>query len=433
MANAVWWLLPLAVLLISPGADALPLVLAFLFAVSLVLAIPICAQCRNSVWIVSIWVPAFAGSVIGAGKLWLESAIALSTMFGGAAGLIIGGIALALTFAAILCLVFHPRLNDNSGVATVLSALAIANMVAISYVTHEVSFKVNRQDIIVHVIDPKGMPISGAAVSYKVYGYGDRGERPSQPDITGGPIETDKNGIVRLRSLGMRHEVDGVISKTGFREISFNVGMQFDKLQAVRDLKISTPESGIIAESTVPSKDSVEFSIYLPPKADTPGEIQCIDANTGLSGIGKLSSFLNVETGKFSNTASGDLEFEASFKLDGDNRLTQLQVTGINGSSVLQFGWPLKLSGNLSPYEAVYLIAPESGYTTTLTVNESGNEPTIYVRAPDGHSFVRVMVNLMVHGQVRYAAENKPWSANIDAKIYKNSTGSRLLESPWLP
>jgi hypothetical protein len=433
VANSVWWLVPIAVLLISPKADALPLVLSLLFAVSLVVAIPVCAQCRNSVWIVSIWVPAFVGSVLGAGKLWLASAVASSLMFGGEAALIIGGIALALSVAAVLCLVFHPRLGDNSGVAMALSALAIANMGAISYVTHEVSFKVNRQDIIVHVIDPKGLPILGAAVTYKVYGYGERGGRTSEPDITGGPIKSDENGIVRFRSLGMRHEVDGVIAKTGFRQISFNVGMQFDKSEAVRDLKISTPESGIIAESSVPSKESVEFSIYLPPKEDAPGEIQCIDAHTGLSGTGKLSCFLNVETGKFSKAASGDLEFEASFKRDGDSRLTLLQVTGINGSSVMQFAWPILLSGSLSPYEAVYLIAPESGYMTTLTVNESGNEPTFYVRGQDGRSFARVVVNLMVHGQAMYAVEDKPWSANMDAKIYKNPNGSRLLESRWLP
>jgi hypothetical protein len=413
----VWWLVPLLMRLSSGAAGAAPLVLPLLLLLSLGVTLPVCAENRNAEWVVLIWIPAFLWNAIGAGAMWLECLGAFGVMFGGEAIVITGVFAIGLSIATVLLVFRHP-LFDFESRSMAFAILAIVNTAAVSYATREATFRANRQDVVVRILDSKGAPLSDATVSYKVYGYGDRGNRPSEPDITGGPISSDGNGVVRLRSMAMRHEMDGVISKPGFRQISFNLGMQYDEWNCSRDLKILTDKSGEVSRLFVPSKgkEPVAFSIYLPPESDTPRGIQFLEGNIGVEGTGSLRSYLDVETGKFNKDPSGDLQIDASFTFDGHVRRDHLMVTGINGASVL--------AENPSVYERTYLIAPESGYKTSLFI-ENGDVNEIYVRARNGRLFARVGLEIIA----QYPRSGEEWSATVYSKVYVNPGGSRLLES----
>jgi len=226
---AVWWIVPVIVRCLFVQVLALPLALVVLLIIALVVLLPICAAHRKESWIVLLWIPALLWCVIGAGALWIQFAIALAIPFGGDAAVICGVLATGLSVGAIFCLFVHPRIEAASPSAVALFVLALVNMVSVYQVGRLANFAANKTDVVLHILDSRGEPVSGAVLNYKVFGYGNLGDRPSTPDIAEGPVTSGTDGVVHLNSLGLRHEIDGEISKAGFRKISFNLGMQYEK------------------------------------------------------------------------------------------------------------------------------------------------------------------------------------------------------------
>ncbi len=125
----------------------------------------------------------------------------------------------------------------------------------------------------------------------------------------------------------------------------------------------------------MPSKEPVEFSIYLSPNPQSPQPIKPIEAETKVGGSDRLRAYLDLQTGKFTNAPSGDLEFEAFFEMEGKYERKRLRVTGLNGAGVLQVPPRISLVGTISPYEHVYLVAPETGYAPTTIIQRPGDSP----------------------------------------------------------
>jgi len=133
-AVIVWWVVPLFVRLQThhdevAGGLVLGCLLGLAFAISL------CARFRREAWVVLIWIPLLVWTCLGGvkafgafagGRLGGPSAAPLE----GVATLIILSVALALSGAVILCLVWHPKTYSLP-----LGVLAILNTGAISFVT----------------------------------------------------------------------------------------------------------------------------------------------------------------------------------------------------------------------------------------------------------------------------------------------------------
>lgn len=420
-AALAWWTLPVLVRF-SPrneaASTAITLICLFAFAACLWAFV----RFRRSGWIVVIWVPFLVWS--GAGALWVLGSAA-SQPRGGPDAAPLEGVAMALGLAvalvlggaAVLAWVWRPLVWSAP-----LMLLAMANTAVVSYATRQANRSATRQDIAMHILEPSGKPIPGASVRWERYGYGRGGT--DVLDTSGGPLVSDENGTVVLPSRSMRCKMKGTIAKPGFREVLFTVGMQFSKWDKERDVRISTRETPDIAWASIPTATPVAFSIYLPPEADALQPLRAFNLARKLTGTERLNAYLNVETGKFTDRQSdADLEFEAFFETEGQYNRMRLRVNGINGTTLQIVPFQSDLVGKLSPYENVFLSAPENGYgeTALVPINHSPGAQ-IYIRARDGRFFARAEV-----GGSGRAAEH---SARLYGQLFVNPTGSRLLEGP---
>ena len=421
-ATMVWWVVPLLVRL-QPRTDELSGGVAFGCLLALAVALSFCARFRQAGWIVLIWLPVFVWTCLGA--VMTFGAIAGEPHGGpnaapleGVATLIALAVALALSVAAILCLVFRPRLYP-----TPLIVLAVVNTGAISFVTPQANRQATRQDIVLRIIDPTGKPVPAASVRFERYGYGPGGTDVF--DARGGPLLSGVDGVVTVPSRRMRYETRGTISKPGFRGIDFTVEMQYSEWDTNRGVTISTPETPNIARGHIPTAEPVTLSIYLPPVSDVPNPAQPIKRLEANSDIGQGSSaarFFNIETGKFSNDATGDLRFDIFFEMDGQYERPRLRITGLNEAQVLQVAPNVSFTGNLSDYEHVFRIAPQSGYQNETVVLQPGSSPgpMIYIKARGGKMFARMTVDA--------SGRRNEKEARCRVHLYLNPAGSRLLE-----
>ena len=293
-------------------------------------------------------------------------------------------VALALSVAVILCLVWHPKTYSIP-----LVVLAVLNTGAISLVTPRGNLQATRQDIVVRVLDSTGKPLSGASVNFERYGYGSGGTKVF--DDKGGPLISDESGVVSIPSRRMRFETRGTIIKSGFRDVIFTVEMQFSEWDKDRGFEISTREAGHIAYGRIPTTEPVAFSIYLPPLSDTPDFLHPLKRMTSVTDIGRSNEaarFFYIETGKFSKEPDADLRFDLFFEEDSrwHDLRPRVRITGLNGTQLLHVPPDVSLSGSLSPYEHVFRIAPESGYQDEIVLQDSGSVPgpMIYLRARKG-------------------------------------------------
>ncbi|MHA3773980.1 hypothetical protein ACXR0O_20810 [Verrucomicrobiota bacterium sgz303538] len=420
-ATLVWWIIPVLIPFL-PRDDGRAATVVLICLLALGLGLGVCALFRRSFWVVVVWMPIFIWSALGA--VMVLDRIAREPHGGPDAaplegvatllGLIVVSI---LACAAVLALVWRPRVYSVP-----LVLLAIANTAAVSYVTRQVNYISSRQNIAVHIIDRNGKPVPGASVHWTRYSYGPGGKNVFDGD--GGPLVSGEDGIVTLPSRRMRYEMKGIVSKTGFRDVLFTVGMQFNKWGNSRDLIISTQATPNIARARIPTTEPIAFSVYLPPTSDAPQPLRSLRPERKLSGTERLQTFLNVESGQFADTPSdSDVEFEIFFEKEGQYERTRLRMTGINGTELQVIPYEVSLTGKLSPYENVFLVAPETGYTNTALVPvDHSPGPQIYLRVRNGKFFARAEVD--AYGR---ADEH---SANLYVQLFINAAGSRLLEGP---
>lgn len=422
-ATLAWWIVPVVVRFL-PRHDEPSAGLAFACVIGLTIALSLCAQRRDERWVVLIWIPVSVWTAIGA--LTTFGAVVSEPHGGpnaapleGVAMLIGLAVALVLGIAAILCLVWRPRVYSLP-----LMILAIANTAAVSYATRQGNRQATGQEIFLHVLDSNGKPLSGASIRYTRYGYGPGGKHVF--DGEGGPIVSGDDGIAVIPSRRMRYETKGTISKPGFRDVLLTVDMQYSEGDRDRDVWVSTRETNNIARGHIPTAEPVTFSIYLPPQSNAPDPLHPVKHMEAESDIGQgpqAAHILNLETAKFSNDPTGDLRFDLFFeKDDGGYERARLRISGLNGAKVLQLPPDVSLSGSLSPYEHIFRIAPQNGYRDETVVQRPGDspEPMIYVSARDGRLYARMTV---------YASgRNFEAKARCRVQLFMNPTGTRGLE-----
>jgi len=333
----------------------------------------------------------------------------------GVATLIALGAALILGTGALLCFIWRPRVFSVP-----LTVLAVINTAGIFIVTPMFNRQATRQDISLRVLDTDGSPLSGASVSYMRYGYGPGGRHVFDAD--GGPLFSGQDGIVIIPSRRMRYETRGTISKSGHRDVLFTVEMQHSKWDEERGVIVSTSKTPNIARGHIPTAEPVGLSIYLPRLSDAPLQLaRRIESRSTIGQGNGAARYFNLETGKFTNDIFADLRFDLFFEMDGRHERSRLRITGLNETLVLQVPSMLSFSGNLSPYEYVFRIAPKVGYQNEIVVREPGSSPNgmIYVKARGGAFFARMTV---------FASGRREQEARYGVELYLNSTGSRLLE-----
>ncbi len=424
-ATLVWWIIPLVVRL-QPQNYKPSVGLAFACLIGMGVAISLCALLRKTRWIILIWIPVFIWACLGA--VMTFGAIAKEPHGGpnaapleGVAILIGIVVGLLLTVTAILCIVWRPKVYSIP-----LLILAVGNTAAVTYATRHSERQATRQEMFLQVLDSSGKPLSGASVRYTRYGYGPGGSDVF--DGEGGPIFSDNNGIAKIPSRRMRYETKGTITKPGFREVRFDVGMQFNESDQSRDVWISTPETEHIAFGSIQTAELVTLSIYLPPQSDAPDPLHPVKRMQVQADIGQgnqATHVLNLETGKFSNGPEGDLRIDLFSEMeDGRYIRNRLRITGVNGAKVFQVPPTVCLSGALSSYEHIFKVAPQNGYQDEIVIQNPGSlpGPMIYVSARDGHLYARMSVDV-------YGRANEP-RARCEVKLFLNPTGNRQLEYP---
>ncbi len=333
-------------------------------------------------------------------------------------------LAVAFVFGVgmIFFLVWYPKTCSAP-----LIALAVINTAAVSYVTRQAYCQATRQDIILRILDSIGKPISGASVTYERYSYGSGGTNVF--DDKGGPLTSNEDGIVTIPLRRMRYETRGAISKPGFRDVLFTVEMQHREWDKDRGVNLSTRETGRIADGRIPTTEPLALSIYLPPASDTPDPLHPLKHLKAITDIGKSNQaarFFNIETGQFGNDVSADLRFDLFFERDnrfeGNYEAARLRITGLNGTQILQVPSDVSLSGNLSPYERVFRIAPESGYHDEITLPNPGSVPgpTIYLKARGGRIYGRM--------QAEAWGRSDQINARCEVQLILNPSGQRQLE-----
>ena len=415
-AVLIWWICPLMlpVLLAHGVLNGLLLACAFGYFVSIFF----CARFRSEKWSALVWIPMFAWILCGMyvcihdflfAGLKSHGWTASADEFIGIIGILI------CCVPAAVCWLVRPRYFS-----TALVCMAVLNTVAVSLATRQVYRFLTKQGIIVHILDSAGNPLPGASVSFERYGYGNWGT--SVFDGKGGPIYSDASGTVVMPSRQMRFETKATISKPGFRQVNFTLGMQYDKWDELRDVNISTPQTHNIARGFIPTTDPLTFSIYLPRQSEGPDPLQPVRHMETKSFIGDApmaANYLNVETGRFNPDPSGDLYFYVYPEKDADgiNLQQRLLIKGINGTKNFQGTPSVSLTGNLTPFEQMFRIAPQKGYQEDIVARDGD----IYVSARNGKLYVRMTVETFIENRERTRAR-------CLVNLYVNPTGSRELE-----
>jgi hypothetical protein len=424
-ATFVWWIIPIVVRL-QPQNYKPSLGLAITCLIGVAAAISLCALFRKTRWIILIWIPVFIWT--GLGAVMTFGAIAKEPHGGpnaapleGVAILISIAVGLLFTVIVILCVVWRPKAYSIP-----LLILAVGNTAAVTCATRLSERQATRQEMFLHVLDSNGKPLSGASVRYTRYGYGPGGSDVF--DGEGGPILSDNYGIAKISSRRMRYEIKGTVTKPGFREVRFDVGMQFNEWDKDRSVWLSTPETEHIAFGSIQTAEPVTLSIYLPSQSDAPDRLHAVKRMQVQADIGQgnqATHVLNLETGKFGNGPEGDLRFDLYSEMeDGRYMRNRLRITGVNGAKVFQVPPTVCLSGALSSYEHMFKVAPQTGYQDETVIQNPGSlpGPMIYVSARDGHLYARMSVD--VYGRANEA------KARCSVTLFVNPTGNRQLEYP---
>jgi hypothetical protein len=421
IAALVLWLVPVVVR-IEPRDDEFLTRAAVAKLLALVIALMLCRRFRHAGWIVCVWVPVLAFASIGAVMSLVAAANELQLRhsmapLAGLASAFCFGRAVILGLTAIAALRWHPRT-----LSWPLLLFAAANTAAVSFASMKADRAAKRQDIAIQVLDAAGRPVPGAAVTYAGYSYGPGGKHVL--DTEGGPVITGREGTAVIPSQHMRYETKGGVSKRGYRTVHFTIGMRYRKWDTKRSVTLSTYETPNIAHGTIPAAEPVAFTVYLPEDTKGAQYLRPVTHRTVTGQIGEGSAtFLNVESGTFSDDPGADLRFDAFYELvDGGYMRPRLRIAGLNGTRVVQVPPLLSFSRPVSPYEHMFRVAPASGYEDETVIQEAGSSPgpMIYFSARDGRLYGRFTVNA--------AFRNDRGPTRCRVELYTAPLGSRYLE-----
>ncbi len=328
---------------------------------------------------------------------------------------------LVMTIAAFLllglCLWARPR--RYSPMVCWLTVLNTAALGCVSYTRYDDAVG---QEVQIHFLDSAGAPIEGAAVNYKVFGYGPGGSKPSSPIIARGPIASDHEGVVSLHSREGRHLLEASVQKPGYESLEVELGMQFHVEETSREVVIKIREK-VLTRAHVSAKVPLKFMVYLPKPLEIDAPAQFAEVSTR-STRGDQIKNLDLLGTRFVDTPEADVHFDFFDEKDAQGYpRARLRLTALNGAGVIQVSYLSSLAAPLSSFENVMKIAPAGGYQDSTVLREPGNipGPTIYVKARDGHTYARLEINAF------YRSDQPNSEASVRIKLLKTSDASRAL------
>jgi hypothetical protein len=432
-ALAVWWLgTAIFVWLAKDNERLVPGGMPFILGAAAALLI-VCFRFRENELVFLIWFPlAVISAVLCLGML--NAILAELPYTGGPNAAPLEGVAmffgLGILAAALvtlgLCVASYPKRHS---IPIVL--LAVANTAAVASTVWLHNETESRQLVTIMILDRTLKPLSGVEVHYAVYGYGPGGTRPYRPSVRGGPIFSGPDGRVILRSKRMRHELDAAFEKSGYQPININLGMQYDKYNPVRSLRIGLGSMGSkthpIAWANVPAAEPMEFVVYLPTD-DQSQSLQHYDLQTTINREGYSRRYLDLETREFTGDPRSDLRFDFFEEKDTQGyRRGRLRITGLNGTMITQVPFYVTLTEPPSSFDTVMQWAPEQGYEESIIIREPGSSPgpSVYVRWKDGTRYARLTLTGYCNLHL-----DEPKEGFVRAKLIVNPSGSRNLLLP---
>lgn len=369
-------------------------------AAGAMLVIVVYVTFRKQAWSVVLWVPLMLFAAI-AGLTLLGTGHSTPTSGPSAAPLEGVAVLMMLLLAAGLgVIVFTGAWLRPEKWSASLLVIAALNAGLMSIASSNGYRGVTKQEIILHLSDSFGRPISGAAVKYERFGYGSGGSEVFEASDS--PLYSDEEGVVRVPSRRMRYKTQMMISKNGFREITVLLGTQVSESDKSRDYSLSTPETPAIATGTVLASDPLIIPLCLSRLADAPSSKV---RHLGLYSKHDLPQTvrpksLDLETGKFAADLSGDLELEYFSATKTRFRDQRLRIRGLNGVQLFLVSHNECLPTVHTLYEQLYRIAPQSGYQQEVIIANPGNSPgpVVYVRASDGKLHGRLCLEALGDG-----------------------------------
>lgn len=305
--------------------------------------------------------------------------------------------------------------------STMMLVIGLLNT-ALIFVAGSSGFRIaTGQEIRLHLNDPTGKPVAGTTVHFERFGYGSGGAEVF--DASGGPFHSDKEGVARIPSRRMRYKTRMTVNKEGFREITVTLDMQLSEHSQSRSYTVSTYETRAIATGTIPATDIPVIHLCLSPLSDTPTSkvirFNLYSKHDLPESVTPKS--LDLETGKFASDLSGDIEleyFSASMSRYQDQRI---RLRGLNGTALFLVSHNVCLPSAQMLYEQLYRIAPLSGYQQEVTIDnpDSSSGPVVYVRAPNGKLYGRLIIGALGDGKsgirrYRGALEINPSGRNLE-------------------
>jgi hypothetical protein len=356
---------------------------------------------RKQAWSLVLWVPLVLGAAIGGVSL-LGSGLSTPTS-GPNAGPLEGVAVLLMLLIAVGLggVVFAGAWFRPHNWSTTMLVIGLLNTALIFVVGSSGGQIATGQEIMLHLSDPAGKPVAGAAVRFERFGYGSSGAEVF--DASGGPFHSDEEGVARVPSRRMRYKTRMTVSKEGFREITVTLDMLLAEHDRMRSYTVSTYETRAIATGAVQATDTPLIPLCLSPMSDAP-TLQVV--HFGLYSKHDLPKTttpksLDLETGKFSGDLSGDIELEYFSASKTRYRDQRLRLRGLNGVQL----YPVSYNDCLptmthARYEQLYRIAPQSGYEQEVTIANPGNSPgpVVYVRASDGKLHGRLCIEALGDG-----------------------------------
>lgn len=353
---------------------------------------------RRQAWSLVLWVALVLSAAIG-GLSLLGSGLSAPTSGPNAGPLegvaVLMMLLLAFGFVGIAAagIWFRPQIWS-----TMMLVIGIVNT-ALIVVAGSAGFRIaTGQEIMLHLSDPAGKPVIGAAIRFERFGYGSGGAEFF--DASGGPFHSDAEGVVRVPARRMRYKTRMTINKNGFREVTVTLDMQHSEYDKMRSYTLSTQETRAIATGAVPATETPLIPLCLSPISDAPSPKVVRLSLYSKHDLPKTVTpkSLDLKTGKFASDLSGDIELEYFSASNTRYRDQRLRLRGLNGVQLFLVSRNECLPTTTHTlYEHLYRIAPKSGYEQEVMIANPGNSPgpVVYVLAPDGNLHGRLCIEAL--------------------------------------
>lgn len=397
--------------------------LLVLFLVAVVAACVVCGRLRDQEWVVTFWLPFLLWPAIGC--IWLLRAL-VQEVGGGPSAAPLAGSALLIglmgsVLLALITLGAFLLKPNRWSVPYVILGLGCALIFPLVY--RHADRAARAQDVTIRILDAWGSPVPDARVTFERFGYGARGT--AVLDQSGGPIHSKSQGMLKIPSLRMRYRTVGMVSKPGYRDIKFDLGMQYNKWDRERLLTISTKTTEQIATLLVPCEEPLAVDLFLPNAVDESRVKEGLRSSRLVVRMDLESEghpVLDFGRATMVRGPEGHVRIERFYVgVEGARKRPRLRFTGVNGTMLLQV--PASFSKAYpATHDLTYRIAPLDGYVNETIVEEPGNHPgvTIYVRLPNGQGYARFTP------QFRAGGYDSSDACVVDLVI--NAVGGRMLE-----